>query len=289
MGVTCGQAGTGERRDKVGVTQSVGVQQMWKVEGTEEVDSRAECDGRPKKGTKRVGYMRKVRIVQTMSGNGAEKEHGWRQEIHGQSVGVPICFRLRVKCVSLDTGSIPPEINPWAPHPLNPHPTQYLHPPCLLKCVCLGVCICVCEWFSCLRWMGVYVPCTAALAGGNRKDSCVFERNRKRKKERVEGQQACQSRASLLEWVHRLCCSLSHLLLAALVLYLLSCNYSCLFIWLYVSLILVLLSFLIAFCSTVKSLHFLSCNAPASVPSLNLSTSHCDGPVPFSRWLCSLI
>lgn len=81
---------------------------------------------------------------------------------------------------------------PLGPHPFNPHPPQSLHPLCLLKCVC------VC---SCLRWTGVCVPCTAALSGVSRKDSCVFERNRKRKKERVEGQQACQSRPSLLEWV----------------------------------------------------------------------------------------
>ncbi|XP_044053034.1 ankyrin-1a isoform X3 [Siniperca chuatsi] len=65
-------------------------------------------------------------------------------------------------------------------------------------CVCVwaGARVCVC---SCLHRTGVCVPCTTVLAGGNRKDSCVFERNRKLKKESVEGQQACQSRPSLLE------------------------------------------------------------------------------------------
>lgn len=160
------------------------------------MDSRAECDGRPKKGTKRVGYMRKVRIVQTMSGNGAEKEHGWRQEIHGQSVGVPICFRLRVKCVSLDTGSIPPEINPWAPHPLNPHPTQYLHPPCLLKCVCLGVCICVCvSGFRVYVGWGSTCPVPQHLQGATEKTAvCLRETENVRKREWRANRHASQER-----------------------------------------------------------------------------------------------
>ncbi|KAM4577756.1 ankyrin-1a isoform 14-T14 [Fundulus diaphanus] len=59
------------------------------------------------------------------------------------------------------------------------------------------MCVCVC-----LCWTGVRVPCTTALAGGHRKDSCVSERNRKLKKGTVEGQQGCQSRPSLLENPH---------------------------------------------------------------------------------------
>ncbi|XP_035999610.1 ankyrin-1a isoform X11 [Fundulus heteroclitus] len=66
-------------------------------------------------------------------------------------------------------------------------------------CVCLSGHECVCV---CLCWTGVRVPCTTALAGGHRKDSCVSERNRKLEKGTVEGQQGCQSRPSLLENPH---------------------------------------------------------------------------------------
>lgn len=83
---------------------------------------------------------------------------------------------------------------PLGPCPRNPHPPQSLHPPCLLNCVC--VCMC-----SCLRWTGVCGPCTAALAGATEKTVVCLREREKHKEERAEGQQACQSRPSLLEWV----------------------------------------------------------------------------------------
>lgn len=113
----------------------------------------------------------------------------------------PACFWLCVKCVSLDTSSIPPEINPWAPHPLNPLPLQSLHPPCLLKCVSVWVwtCVCVC---LCLRWAVVRGPCTRGTCrGATEKTAVCLRETEKREEESVEGRQACQSRPSLLEWV----------------------------------------------------------------------------------------
>lgn len=96
----------------------------------------------------------------------------------------PVC----VKCVSLDTDSIPPEIKPppRAPRPLHPHPPQ-VSPPTMLTQVCVLVCVCVLAGRPCLRWTGVCVPCTAALAGGNRKKTAVCVRENRKRRGRESG------------------------------------------------------------------------------------------------------
>lgn len=85
------------------------------------------------------------------------------------------------------------------PRPLGLPTLSALSPPTracssVFVCVCLDVCVCV------PVYVGAGGPCTAALAGGSRKDSCAFERFRKTYgPERAEGPQACQSRPSCLE------------------------------------------------------------------------------------------
>lgn len=95
--------------------------------------------------------------------------------------------RVCVKCVSLDTDSIPPEIKPPPGPPVPSTHTLHksLHPPCLLKCVCW--CVCVLAGRPCLRWTGVCVPCTAALAGGNRKKTAVCVRENRKRRGRESG------------------------------------------------------------------------------------------------------
>lgn len=100
-----------------------------------------------------------------------------------------------MKCVSLDTSSIPPEINPWAPCPFGLPTLPTLSPP-TRTCSSVFVCVCVCVPV----YIGAGGPCAAALVGGNRKDSCALERFRKTYgPESAEGLQACQSRPSCLE------------------------------------------------------------------------------------------
>lgn len=110
---------------------------------------------------------------------------------------VLICCQLCVKCVSLDTGSIPPEINPWAPVPSAPTlPSLSSHH--AYSSVRVWACVPMCVLVFTLDG-GLRALCRSTCRGATEKDSCVFERNRKHKKERVEGQQACQSRPSLWE------------------------------------------------------------------------------------------
>lgn len=114
--------------------------------------------------------------------------------------------RVCVKCVSLDTDSIPPEIKPPPGPPVPSTHTLHksLHPPCLLKCVCW--CVCVLAGRPCLRWTGVCVPCTAALAGGNRKKTavCVRENRKRRGREWRANRHASQDRHFWSEY-HHLC------------------------------------------------------------------------------------
>lgn len=88
---------------------------------------------------------------------------------------------------------------PLGPHPLNPHPPKSLHPPCLLKCVCARVWACACVRVYVER--GSAGPVPRHLQGATEKTAVCLRETEKRKEERVEGQQACQSRPSLLEWV----------------------------------------------------------------------------------------
>lgn len=106
--------------------------------------------------------------------------------------GVPICFWLCVKCASLDTSSIPPEINPWAPVPVAPTlPSLSTHHVCSVVCVCVRVYV----------ERGSAGPVPQHLQGATEKTVVCLREREKHKEERVEGQQACQSRPSLLEWV----------------------------------------------------------------------------------------
>lgn len=116
-----------------------------------------------------------------------------------------------MKCVSLDTGSIPPEINPWAPRPLNPHPAQSLHPPCLLKCVCLGVCVLVFTLDE-----GSACPVSQHSQGATEKTAvCLRETENVREREWRANRHASQDRHFWSEY-HHLCCSPSPLLTSSL-------------------------------------------------------------------------
>lgn len=186
MGVTCGEEGTGERRDKVRVTQCWGAKpERWigQIRGWVEHTGWRRIEEGWEKMKERGGKKQaeadsfeKIKKKKKRSKNRVMMQTGNSQ----WDCRAPACFWLCVKCVSLDTSSIPPEINPWAPHPLNPLPLQSLHPPCLLKCVSVWVwtcvCVCVCARVYVERWSAGPVP--RHLQGGNRKDSCVFERNR---------------------------------------------------------------------------------------------------------------
>ena len=102
----------------------------------------------------------------------------------GRSPAVRLCgvfLAVCVKCVSLDTDGIPPEINPPGP-PVPSTPTLHsLSTHHAYSSVCVWVWVCV-SGRPCLRWTGVCLPCTAALAGGNRKKTAVCLReNRKRR------------------------------------------------------------------------------------------------------------
>lgn len=77
----------------------------------------------------------------------------------------------------------PPPPGPPVPSTHTLH--KSLHPPCLLKCVCW--CVCVLAGRPCLRWTGVCVPCTAALAGGNRKKTAVCVRENRKRRGRESG------------------------------------------------------------------------------------------------------
>lgn len=88
--------------------------------------------------------------------------------------------RVCVKCVSLDTDSIPPEIKPppRAPRPLHPHPPQ-VSPPTMLTQVCVLVCVCV-SWASVFTLDGgLRALYRGTCRGQQEKDSCVRERKQK--------------------------------------------------------------------------------------------------------------
>lgn len=118
-----------------------------------------------------------------------------------------ICFWLCVKCVSLDTGSIPPEINPWAPSPFSPYPPRSLHPPCLLKCVCVSGRVCVRVYVG----LGSACPVPQHLQGATEKTAvCWRETENVRKRESRANRHASQDRHFWSEY-HHLCCSPSPL------------------------------------------------------------------------------
>lgn len=84
---------------------------------------------------------------------------------------VPICFWLCVKCASLDTGSIPPEINPWAPVPSTPTllslSTHHAY-----SSVCVWARVYVCVFVFTLDW-GLCALYRSTCRGQPKRQLCV--------------------------------------------------------------------------------------------------------------------
>ena len=139
---------------------------------------------------------------------------GRRPAVRVRSVFLAVC----VKCVSLDTDSIPPEINPPGP-PSPPPPPSTVSPPTMLTQVCVCWCVCVCLGVRVYVGRGSACPVPRHLQGATgKRQLCVWEKAENVEEERVEGQQACQSRPSLLEWVPPSLLPLLHLLSSAVTL-----------------------------------------------------------------------
>lgn len=90
-------------------------------------------------------------------------------------------------------------LGPPSPHP---HPPLSLHPPrrVLLTQVCASGRMCVCVCVRVYVGRGSACPVPQHLQGATEK-TAVNLRETENVRKRVEGQQACQSRPSLLEWV----------------------------------------------------------------------------------------
>ena len=101
----------------------------------------------------------------------------------GRSPAVRLCgvfLAVCVKCVSLDTDGIPPEINPPGP-PVPSTPTLHsLSTHHAYSSVCVWVCVSVCVWASVFTLDGgLPALYRGTCRGQQEKDSCVFERKQK--------------------------------------------------------------------------------------------------------------
>lgn len=184
--------------------------------------------------------------------------------------------------MSLDTGSIPPEINPWAPVPSTPtlHSLSTHH---AYSSVCVWAFVCVCVFvFS--SDGGLHALYGSTCRGATEKTAvCLRETENVRKREWRANRHASQDRHFWSEY-HQLCCSPSslHLPPSALSLHLFSCHSLCLFT-LPPSICTCLRHsyfYCCLFCNVLFCYKILGCrcNAPANVPCLYPFTSDSDGP-----------
>lgn len=128
----------------------------------------------------------------------------WGVDSKQQGCGVTICFWLCVKCVSIDTSSIPPEINPWAPRPFN-LPTLSLSPPTMLTQVCVWACVYVSLFTS---TSGLRVLYGSTCRGQQKRQLSV--RGKQKNVRTRANRHASQDRHFWSEY-HHLCYSLSPL------------------------------------------------------------------------------
>lgn len=179
MGVTCGQAGTGERRDKVGVTQSVGVQQMWKVEGTEEVDSRVWW--KTEKGHETGGVHEK-------SMDSSKYEWKWSREGTRMEAGNPRaeCGGARLFSAACEMCVLRYRQHSSRDKPLgppSPQPPPYpISPPTMLTQVCVSgrVYMCVCVWVVFVFTLdgGLRALYRSTCRGQQKRQLCVWEKQK---------------------------------------------------------------------------------------------------------------